>query len=101
MPPVSIWELKEAQRRASDRGVDKENEKAIFNIITEQRALEAESAAKTKTARRAQQKRVLHEKQRKDIVQAMPKLSKPLEPSAPPPGVKGYNPDNVEALDDD
>lgn len=101
LPPVSIWELKEAQRRAAEYGIDKENEKAIFNIITEQRALEAEAAVKTKAARRAQQRRVEHVKQRKDIAQAMPKLSKPSEPSAPPPGVKGYNPDKVQVLDDD
>jgi putative transposase len=101
LPPVSIWELQEAQRRGAERGVDIENEKAIFNIITEQRALEAEAAVKTKTARRAQQRRVEHVKQRKDIAQAMPKLSKPLESSSPPPGVRGYNPDKVEVLDDD
>lgn len=101
LPPVSIWELREGQRRAAEIGVSVENERAIFNIITEQRALEADAAAKTKTARRTQQKRVEHVKQRKDIAVAMPTLSKPMIPSIPAPGVKGYNPDAVKILDDE
>lgn len=101
LPPVSIWELREAQRKATERGIPKENEKAVFAIINEQRALEADAAAKTKTARREQQRRTEHDKQRGAKAQAMPNVSRPPEPSAPPPAVRGYDPDKVQPLDDD
>lgn len=64
LPPVSIWELRDAQRKAGERGISKKNEKLVFAILTEQRALEAGAAAKTKSARREQQRRAEHTKQR-------------------------------------
>lgn len=101
LPPVSIWELREGQRKAAEVGIPAENERAIFNIITEQRALEADAAAKTKTARRAHQKRVEHDKQIKDKSKTMPKVSLPVETSASVPAVRGYDPNTVQPLDDE
>ena len=101
LPPVSIWELREAHRRGAERGIPPENEKAIFAIINEQRALEADAAAKTKTARREQQRRSEHDKQRGDKTQTMPTVSRQPEPSMPPPAVRGYDPDMVQPLDDE
>jgi putative transposase len=101
LPPVSIWELREAQRKATSRGIPKDNEKAVFAIINEQRALEADAAAKTKTARRDQQRRTEHDKQRVAKAVSMPTVSRAPKPSAPPPAVQGYDPDAVQPLDDD
>jgi putative transposase len=60
LPPASIWELREAHRKADEKGIPHENEKAVFALLTEQRELEKDAAEKTKSARRAQQKRVQH-----------------------------------------
>jgi putative transposase len=100
LPPVSIWELREAHRRADEKGISHDNEKAVFALLNEQRAVEAEAAEKTKAARRAQQRRVEHAKARKDKVEDLPQVSNPA-PSALPPAVRGYDPDEVQPLDDD
>jgi putative transposase len=101
LPPVSIWELRNAQSLAEKRGISKENEKAVFTIINEQRALEEDAANKTKVARREAQRRVEHEKTRTEKQKTMPKVSAVPVASTPPPAVRGYNPDDVEALDDE
>lgn len=101
LPPVSIWELREAQRKGAERGIARENEKAIFAIINDQRALEAQAASKTKSARREQQRRTEHDKQRNDKVKTMPNVSPAPALSAPPPAVRGYDPDAVQPLDDE
>lgn len=100
LPPVSIWELRDAHRRADERGISHENEKAVFALINEQREIEAEAAEKTKSARRAQQRRVQHAEARKQKVEDLPSVSIPT-PSAPPPAVRGYDPDAVAPLEDD
>ncbi|MFI5444007.1 Mu transposase C-terminal domain-containing protein [Polaromonas sp. UC242_47] len=100
LPPVSVWELREGHRKAGERGIPAENEKAVFAIINEQRVLEADAAAKTKTARREQQRRTEHEKQRGDKAQAMPNVARPTS-SAPPSAVRGYDPEKVQPLDDE
>lgn len=101
LPPVSIWELRNAQALAEKRGISKENEKAVFAIINEQRALEEKAAAKTKVARREEQRRTEHEKTRTEKKKTMPQVSGPVRSPAPPPAVRGYNPDDVQALDDE
>ena len=101
LPPVSIWELRNAQGLAEKRGISKENEKAVFAIINEQRALEDDAASKTKVARREAQRRTEQEKTRAEKKTTMPNVSAKPKASAPPPAVKGYNPDDVQALDDD
>jgi putative transposase len=101
LPPTSIWELREARKKAIERGIPFENEKAIFAIINEQRALEADAAKKTKTARREQQRRTEHEKQRNEKKVTLPNASRIPTPTQPPPAVRGYDPDQVQALDDD
>ena len=100
LPPVSIWELRNAHRRADQKGIPHDNEKAVFSLLTEQRAIEAQAAEKTKSARRNQQRRTEHAKARKVKVEDLPKVSC-LTPSDWPPGVPGYNPDAVHPLDDD
>ena len=100
LPPVSIWELRDAHRRADERGIPHENEKAVFALINEQREIEAESAAKTKSARRAQQRRTQHTEARKVTKENLPNISNPA-PSESPTAVRGYDPDAVAPLDDE
>jgi putative transposase len=100
LPPVSIWELRDAHGRADERGIPHEHEKAVFALINEQREIEAEAAAKTKSARRAQQRRAQHVEARKQKAEDLPGVARPV-PSAPPPGVRGYDPDAVVPLDDE
>ena len=100
LQPVSIWELREGQRKAAERGISAENEKAVFAIINEQRALEEQAAEKTKTARREQQRRVQQTRERKAKVETMPKMSQSSPSQTPPPAVRGYDPSKVQPLDD-
>lgn len=100
LPPVSIWELREAHRRADELGIARDNEKAVFALLNEQREIEASAAEKTKAARRAQQRRTEHAKARKHNAVDLPQPGMPM--SAPmPPAVRGYNPEEVQPLEDD
>lgn len=100
LQPVSIWELRDAHRRAKENRIPLNNEKAVFALINEQRKLEEDAAAKTKTARRAQQRRIQHATARKHKSSDLPTVSL-SEPSAPPPAVRGYDPDAVVPMEDD
>lgn len=100
LPPASIWELREAHRKADEKGIPHENEKAVFALLTEQRELEKDAAEKTKSARRAQQRRIQHTKARDQKKEDLPTASQATS-SAPPPAVKGYDPDAVQPLDDE
>jgi putative transposase len=75
LPPVSIWELREAQKRAKEMGMKNYSERAVFELINQQRAIEEESAEKTKKARRAQQKRKQHSKARQQKKEDLPTVA--------------------------
>jgi putative transposase len=57
-PPMSIWELREAQRSIKGRKPDEKSERAIFEALDRMRQIEDEAKGKTKAARRAVQRRV-------------------------------------------
>lgn len=101
LQPVSIWELREGQRKAAERGIAAENEKAVFTIINEQRALEEQASAKTKSARRELQRRVQHARERDAKAKTMPKVAKSTPSQTTVSAVRGYNPDQVEPMDED
>jgi putative transposase len=100
LPPVSIWELREAHRRADEKGISHEDEKTVFALLTEQRTLEDDAAANTKSARRATQRRAQHAKARSETAEALPQANKSALTGLPP-AVRGYDPDSVIPLDDD
>lgn len=100
LPPASIWELREAHRKADERGIPHEHEKAVFALLNEQRELEKEASEKTKSDRRAQQRRTQHTEARQQKKEDLPTVSQAM-PSAFPPAVRGYDPDAVQPLDDD
>lgn len=100
LPPVSIWELRDAHRKADERGISRDDERAIFSIINEQRKIEAAAAEKTKFARREQQRRAQHTKARENRKEELPTVSN-VSPSVSIPEVPGYDPDSVILLDDE
>jgi putative transposase len=75
LPSVSIWELREAQKRTKEMGMKNYSERAVFELINQQRAIEEESAEKTKKARRAQQKRKQHSKAREQKKEDLPTVA--------------------------
>lgn len=100
LPPVSIWELREAHKRADELGVPRENEKAIFELINQQREIEHAAAEKSKSARRKEQRRKEHEKARKETANNL-SVHRDIAPSGPAPGIKGYDEDEVVPFEDD
>lgn len=60
-PALSIWELREAKKQAKAHGRTHLNEQVIFDAYERMRTLETEALAKSKAARRSQQRRTLHQ----------------------------------------
>ena len=100
LPPASLWELREARKRAKREGVATNDERAIFALITRQREIEAEAAEKTKSARNARQKLKQQAKARQVKSRELPTVSNP-NPTTAPEVLRGYDPNDVEAIGDD
>jgi putative transposase len=100
LPPVSIWELRDAKERARERGISTDHEKEVFTLINRQRELESDAAHKTKVARRQVQKRIEHDKARNKKSVELPTVTNPTK-TTPPPSVRGYDPTKVIPFDDE
>ncbi|WP_410500193.1 helix-turn-helix domain-containing protein [Chitinibacter sp. S2-10] len=100
LPAASIWELRDAKAQLRKEGRKNINEHMLFDLINRQRKLEDESAEKTKVARRAQQKRIEHDKSRKDLAKRLPTVAK-AAPSAMPPKIEGYDPSAIKSFDEE
>lgn len=100
LPPVSVWEWRAGQKMAAELGVADYDERAVFALINRQREIEEQAAAETKSARRAQQRRVQHTKARKTQKEDLPTVSNP-PPSTTAPKLPGYDPSNIRPFDDD
>ncbi|MDD5544886.1 MAG: transposase, partial [Acidobacteriia bacterium] len=100
LPPASIWELRAAKKIARDEGRTSSDERGLFAIINQQRAIEDDSAEKTKAARRSQQKRLDHEKARKRKAIDLPGVSAP-NPTGPAPKIGNYDPADVQPYEDE
>ncbi|ENO3978102.1 transposase [Aeromonas veronii] len=59
-PALSIWELREARKSVQAQGGGEINERAIFDAYERMREIEQKAVEKTKSARRAAQRRRLH-----------------------------------------
>ena len=79
---ISIWEHRRAQKELKDQGFDPGDVDAVFESIKSRREDIAESAAKTKRARREQQRNSEHRK--------VAKSAGSPAPSASPPAGKGF-----------
>lgn len=88
LPPVSIWELREAQKRTKEMGLKNYSERAVFELINQQRAIEEEAAEKTKKARRSQQKRMQNHKSREHKKEDLPRVTTPPTTLILPPPIR-------------
>lgn len=79
LPSMSIWEFKQAQERARQEGMKDFNEHDLLNALSEMREIVESEAAKTKSARRALQRRTEHSKK----VTPDDPLSQKGQPSTP------------------
>ncbi|WP_047392905.1 helix-turn-helix domain-containing protein [Chitinibacter sp. ZOR0017] len=100
LPAASIWELRDAKSQLRKEGKKNIDERMLFDLINRQRQLEDESAEKTKVARRAQQKRIEHDKSRKNLAKRLPTVAK-ATPSAMPPKIEGYDPSAIRSFDEE
>jgi putative transposase len=62
LPPMSEWDFRAARERLSRQGKDDTNERLIAESYEQMREIQEKAAQKTKSARRAQQRRI-HNKQ--------------------------------------
>lgn len=85
---VSIWELREGQKRAKEMGMKNYSERAVFNLINQQREIEEDAAEKSKKARRAQQKRKQNHKARLQKKEDLSSVTAPLTKDSPPPAMR-------------
>ncbi len=110
LPPLSIWELRELKRLAKEQGVEKPDERQMFEILTQMRNIEDAAAAKTRSARSAKQQRAEHAKVRKGVtgeqLQEPPSLTDTPAPRVPTPApvpdaIKGYDASKIQPIEDD
>ncbi len=91
LPPLSIWEWRNGKAEAKKKGISKDNELAIYQLISEQRALENAAAEKSKAARRAAQQRKHHEKSRANPIATVNRRPRSHAPEVPP----DYDPNTI------
>ncbi|MDD5249054.1 MAG: Mu transposase C-terminal domain-containing protein [Rhodocyclaceae bacterium] len=101
LPPISLWEFREAKRAAKKAGAKDVDERVVFGYVLKMRDEVAQSAEKTKSARRKHQKTLEHAKVRKNKKSELPKVSAMPKPKAPPPAVPGYDPSQVTPYDEE
>ncbi|MDD5299323.1 MAG: Mu transposase C-terminal domain-containing protein [Gallionella sp.] len=100
LPPISLWEFRDAHKRAMDAGVKDINERVIFEYANKQQALQSDSALKTKVARRNDQRKREHAKVRQKREKDLPKVTK-TEAPAMPPVIPGYDPNRTSYFEDE
>ena len=79
-PAISIWELREAKKRAAPNQQRHLTERSIFDAYDRMREIEAEAIAKSKTARRSNQRRILHNQINKPLFEAITSTSSTSSP---------------------
>ncbi|MES2013989.1 MAG: helix-turn-helix domain-containing protein [Pseudomonadota bacterium] len=99
-PPISIWEFNDARKAAKKSGVKDVNENIIFNFANQQQEIQDQAGLKTKVARRADQRKILHDKARKKRERDLPKTIK-TEAPAMPPIIPGYDLNRKSHFDDE
>lgn len=101
LPPISLWEFREAKREARKAGLKEVDERAIFGYVRKMREEVEQAKEKTKAARRRHQKTLEHAKARERRKTELPKVTRAPKPAAPPPAIPGYDPSQVTPYEDD
>lgn len=100
LPPISLWEFREARKAAKDAGVKEMDERIIFEFANKQQEIQDQAALKTKAARRDDQRKIQHAKARKKREKDLPKTIK-TEAPAMPPVIPGYDPNRKSYFEDE
>ena len=103
IPPFSIWEYRIAKAELAKAGYHASDERIVFQSISERRAMVAESAAKTKKARKEAQRRSDHRRGKTPIAPAgaaAPAAAPAYQPEVPKAPPLGSLLATVEATDD-
>lgn len=100
-PAISLWEYREARQAARKDGLKHIDERVIFDYAKKMRAEVEVAKTKTKSARRKGQRNAEHKKAREKKPQELSAVSAVAKPAAPPPAIKGYDPDAITAYDDE
>lgn len=94
-PPISLWELKDAQKILKEDSISSTNEELIFKTIDQMREIVASESAKTKSARTKQQRQKQWELSHKiSLNKPEPKTNKPVPQPVqdPEPDVEEFTP---------
>lgn len=81
-PPISLWEMREAKRRAETDGRRHVDERALFTAYDRMREIEQNAQAKTMSVRRAAQRR---KHSQEATLPLPPQVEHVAEPVSPPP----------------
>lgn len=100
LPPISLWEFRDARKAAKKAGVKDLNERKIFEFANMQQEIQDQAALKTKAARREDQRKRQNEKSRKKRDRQLPKTMKTKSPAIPPV-IPGYDPNRKSHFDDE
>lgn len=100
LPPISLWEFREARNAAKNAGVKGMNERIIFEYADRQQEIQDQAAMKTKAARRDDQRKREHTKARQKREKDLPKTIK-TEAPAMPPVIPGYDPNRKSYFEDE
>lgn len=68
LPPMSIWEYKQARKAIKDSGIKFVNEQQVYEALTELREIVEASSATTKKARRQLQRQKSHHQSQKTLI---------------------------------
>lgn len=80
-PAISIWELREAKNKVTSDKRRHLSERSIFDAYDRMREIETEALAKSKAARRANQRRIHHQQVEKPLITTL--SVKSPEPECP------------------
>ncbi len=100
-PPISLWEYREAKQAARKAGLKEIDDRVVFEYAKKMRVEVEQATIKTKSARRKGQRNAEHAKARGRKTKELPVVSSAPPRAAPPPVIKGYDPDSVEVYDDE
>lgn len=98
--PISLWEARAGRKAAKEAGVTEINERLVYEYANKQKEIETKAAEITKAARREDQRRRNHAKQREKRKRDLPETLK-TEAPAMPPEVRGYDPTLNSSYEDD
>jgi putative transposase len=100
LPPISLWNFRDARSAAKKAGVKDLNERIIFEYANKQQEIQEQASLKTKAARREDQRKINHVKARKKREKDLPTVMK-TEAPAMPPVIPGYDPNRTSSFEDE